>query len=899
VLTLWRPQRELLSGDRSPLDEDTKRMVLSVPTSGGKTLLAQLLMVAHLARQDTSVCYVAPTRSLCREVRRAMGTRLRILQQEIDREAPEFPLPPDLFAFLAQGAPAEPPDVEVMTPERLSHLLRHDPQAVLDRFGLFVFDEAQLVQESGRGFTLEAAISYLNVRTRDTHHRLVLVSAGLGNRGQIMSWIDPAGQGVLHHSEWRGPRRMFAVFSTDPDFNSGTTVTTRSKTNPYRMTYPLHGVIRLRPADGRPERWLRTLAPIGQLALKASTAEQRAGREKDDSHSTRQYVLAASMIGELGHAGSVLVVAGTRATAERLAGQLAADLPRNSATVALTDFARLQLGADHPLVATLRHGVGFHHAGLPTEVLEAMEDALREDLLPYLTCTSTLTDGVNLPVRTVVLYDETYPPEARLSGARMVNAMGRAGRSGKESEGWIVLVRAARRRPSDFDDLRPTADDLTATSTMATDEALTELAELEDVSRGRHDAIFDTASAAAADFVSFLWFALAADEQADLAPEESDLAGLLAATLAARQVPDELTRWQATAETVRTVYLSTDPVVRRRWARAGTSVGSARHLDGLAGRVMDRIHAMDFSEIEVLRDPLPMLGLLDEAGVLEELLGLPENSTEWLFRARPRSNGFIPVEPRAVLGLWLAGTPLAELADEVLREIADPSWRISQLVDAVTAHFEHFLAWTVGALMQLINEALVDAGLVFPLCPELPGYIRYGVQDPPALALMLAGVRSRRLAHDISRQLPEDVAASQVAEWLGDMSLLTWRESFHASPSEVLDLLAITRTSRGSLLRPLLETGSARLDVRLTNSLGGEQRPEVIPVRVAPVPDQPAPAAIGFFRENDLLAEVPPVSHTDVAAVLDTGLEVIAHLRAHTNPPTVTMSLLSDGPAAS
>jgi len=77
--------------------------------------------------------------------------------------------------------------------------------------------------------------------------------------------------------------------------------------------------------------------------------------------------------------------------------------------------------ADYPLPGTppvhvVRHGVGFHHAGLPIEVLEALEDAVRADTLPYLACTSTLMEGVNMPVRTVVIYDSpaatstTTPP---------------------------------------------------------------------------------------------------------------------------------------------------------------------------------------------------------------------------------------------------------------------------------------------------------------------------------------------------------------------------------------------------------------------------------------------------------------------------------------------------------
>ena len=82
VLTLWEPQRDLLTGQRSPFDPSVRRMVLAVPTSSGKTLVAQMLAVEHLARTDRSVCYIAPTRSLCREVRRAMASRVRILQRE-------------------------------------------------------------------------------------------------------------------------------------------------------------------------------------------------------------------------------------------------------------------------------------------------------------------------------------------------------------------------------------------------------------------------------------------------------------------------------------------------------------------------------------------------------------------------------------------------------------------------------------------------------------------------------------------------------------------------------------------------------------------------------------------------------------------------------------------------
>ncbi|TMR87876.1 hypothetical protein [Nonomuraea basaltis] len=183
---------------------------------------------------------------------------------------------------------------------------------------------------------------------------------------------------------------------------------------PFRLITPLTGQIRLRMADGRTEHLTTTGDTGWQLVRQAKTGElHQVGLSRDTTRSTKNYIIASQMIVELGHAGSVLVVTGTRTQAQQLAQGLAQALSERPEMGPLVDFVRSQLGNDHPLIPCLRNGVGFHHAGLPIEVLEALEDAVREDALPYLTCTSTLTDGVNLPVRTVVLYDQSYQRAVR------------------------------------------------------------------------------------------------------------------------------------------------------------------------------------------------------------------------------------------------------------------------------------------------------------------------------------------------------------------------------------------------------------------------------------------------------------------------------------------------------
>jgi hypothetical protein len=466
VLTLWEPQRDLLRHDPSPLDPNVRRMVLSVPTSGGKTLVAQILAVAHLASEGSSVCYVTPTRSLGREVRRAMGSRVRILQKEAGAEQGDFPSILDFFEI-----DADPPDVEIMTPERLGHLLRHNPSDVIDRFGMFIIDEAQLLKEARRGFLLESVISLLQVLTEGQHHKIVLISAAMGNVGSIAQWLSPDGEPLKHESQWRGPRRLHAAFTTDPNWSGTTTETTKGSVYGFRHTTELSGQIRLRMANGRTAQ-LVMKDTDWRLVRKSTDGNSYRAKLPVDGSSTKQYEIASDMITALGHAGSVLVVTSTRPQAQQLAEGIAAKQRQELPTLAaLVDFVREQIGDDHPLVAVLRRGVGFHHARLPVEVLEALEEAARNDVLPYLTCTSTLTEGVNLPVRTVVVYDQPFPgqpDDTRLRGARLVNAMGRAGRAGKETEGWIVLVRGAAPTEEDFQLLNPDAEDLAITSALLT-----------------------------------------------------------------------------------------------------------------------------------------------------------------------------------------------------------------------------------------------------------------------------------------------------------------------------------------------------------------------------------------------------------------------------------------------
>ena len=708
--------------------------------------------------------------------------------------------------------------------------------------------------------------------------------------GAIAQWLGPDGQALRHESQWRGPRRLHAAFTTEAHWDdTQVEQLPAARAWPYRLITPLTGQIRLRMADGRTVP-LTVSDTDWQLARKStSPATRQSGLATDASGTTRQYVIASQMITELGHAGSVLVVAGTRGQAQRLAQGLAAELGEQPALASLVDFVRLQLGEDHPLVAVLPHGVGFHHAGLPIEVLEALEQAVRDDTLPYLTCTSTLTDGVNLPVRTVIIYDQSYPGQdenARLRGARLVNAMGRAGRAGKETEGWIVLVRAADPTEDDFRDLNPDSEALAVTSTLATEAALEAFAAFEQASRADQDALFTTDDPEVMDFISFVWLMLAIEEDRGTPPNLADLPAIVDSTLAA-QSPPARAACLAAAETVRGAYARTDADARRRWPRTATSISSARAIDELAAvittAILERRRQGTLGDIG---SPVEVISWLHPA--VTRLLGLRE-APEKQFRISPRG-AELTVDMAGLLTGWLTGTSLPDLAQQHLTAAPDPAWRIEQMVDAVTQYFEHYLAWTVGAVTELVNTRLAEAGLDERLCPDLGSYIRYGVNNPKALILMTYGIRSRRLAHAIVADLPAGTEPmhEQLRIQIARMGVSQWRTRYSASAAEVLDLLDFTRIRSRSLLRTLLETGNVTTELP---GIGASPTAWAGPLTLEPSRGEPRPAPLAVYAADQHIVTIPAQDHADLSAILDTGLAITVEIGGRARRPVLSISL--------
>ena len=845
VLSLWPPQLDLLRETPNPLGPDVRRLLLSFPTSAGKTLMAQYLVVAHVASGAGAACIVVPTHSLGRELQHDLDRRLGIIGRAAADAGPlGLPLP--------SGSP-----VVVMTPEKFAAHLRNEPERMLLDFSLFLIDEAHLLGDADRGWVLESALGFLHAATLASHHRIILLSAALGNRTHVGAWlgVDGVDAQVFHH-DWRGPRRAHALLGTDADWNAATTVQPGPRGRLVRRHVPLHGEIHIRTAPGRHQS-LRTTEPIGTLVQ-----AERNGSWTQDPGSDPNYRLRARMVSFLGAHGPVLIVESTKIAAQRTAAAIAEELDEDDPEcAALVALASTRLGPSHPLVGCLRRGVGFHHAALPDDIQAELEDGIRRGPIRYLVATTTLVEGINFPVRSVLIGDRGFRSAdgyvLTLDAPRLLNAIGRAGRAGRETEGWVVLWLEAAFRASSFDPLLTGDDDLVAISRLSSSEALDALAAFEEVVRLSEDAIMEVQGDAVSDFISHVWFVATALSELHSASVDP-VAVSIESTLAWQQLsPEDRERWRAVGESALRGYEAAPEDRRRRWARTGTSLPTASELETMAGEVRT-----EFPNVVNRLDPVEAFSLVCGGGRLERLLGLSEARFR---RFRPRRNSpasaALDVDLRSLVLDWLRGLDLEQIGTRYLGAVKDEAYRYEQLSEFVSQVLEHLLPWLLNTLVAWANQGVADED---QLCPELPAYLRFGVDKQVALELAIGGVRSRRLAHVVA-ELAASSTTEPVRDWLAETDVRIWGREFDASPSELADLLLFTRVRDSQITSRVLSGEIVELPVLFETS------PTAGPIKLREA-DEQSPPRFAAYQSDQLLGYVRSSYQDDVARLLSIGV---------------------------
>lgn len=400
---------------------------LQMPTSSGKTALCELLIYHEVKARNRRVLFLVPFRALAAEIRDGMSRRLTgVGVTVVASHGGNIPT-------RSEASSIEDADVLVATPEKFSALLQMS-EDLANRYGTIICDEGHLIDDDTRGLQYELLLTRLR-GTEETPRKIVFMSAILPNVDEIHAWLGGHDEG-LASSSYRPVPLDYAFLTAQPRA---------------RDTWQLE----FNPLEQRPRNYflLRFLCPDDFRYIKPST-----GRPNLVGGWRTNLSLAAGAALKAARHGSVAVFTTTRRS-QGVAGicrkllslcekrtRAARGLPDPSHNNAgLLEFVTFVFGEDYQLPRLVRFGIGFHHGTLPQEIRRAMEEGIQAGTIRILVCTSTLAEGVNLPIRTLVMhtmrrYDRGAEAWIYLPKRTVKNIIGRAGRAGKETRGRVIFV---------------------------------------------------------------------------------------------------------------------------------------------------------------------------------------------------------------------------------------------------------------------------------------------------------------------------------------------------------------------------------------------------------------------------------------------------------------------------
>ncbi|HEV2221736.1 MAG TPA: DEAD/DEAH box helicase [Candidatus Acidoferrales bacterium] len=377
-----------------------RNLIIAAPTSSGKTLCAELAAVQH-ALNAKGAFYLVSLKALAEEkyeLFRRFWTQghepiMRVGITTGDREFDDENLSQCKVTFA--------------TYEKFYSILKENP-GLLKHISLVVVDEVQTLGERVRGLTLETLMT--TVRVQNPSIQMLGLSAALANPEDIAKWVQAdvcriTGRDIpLTEEVWTASTvysKVFGVGQTDLNERSNPTGSTDTlKIVHHLLAEKKTPIVVFCMTKQRAEELART----HREATRKSTSVIRKGVQQ-----LKQLLLFVSEGGPTGRS----------------------------------------------LVEVVEGEIAFHHSDLSMEERQVLEAKIREGDILVTYSTTTLGQGVNLPIA-VVVFDDVYRRwlDSYIDQREYINMAGRAGRRGLKDAGGtsILLCRSAkdRQRMNDY-----------------------------------------------------------------------------------------------------------------------------------------------------------------------------------------------------------------------------------------------------------------------------------------------------------------------------------------------------------------------------------------------------------------------------------------------------------------
>jgi len=385
-----------------------KSVLVSAPTGSGKTAVADYAVARALAG-GRKAFYTTPLKALSNQKFADLAAvyghdRIGLLTGDVSHR-------PDA-------------QVVVMTTEVVRNMLfARSPH--LARLGLLVLDEVHYLQDPYRGSVWEEAIILAPVDVV-----LVCLSATVSNAARLGAWLRQV----------HGPTEVIVEGHRPVQLSNHVAIAEKGTRRVDLVPLLAHGRLHPRAAavDQRVTRLSRRPGGLRHSGI-ASPRRTEIIEALDDRDMLPAIVFIFSRaacddaVRQCLDDGLRLTTPDERAEIRERCAERTEGLPDDELRV---------LGYG-PWIAGLEAGVASHHAGMIPAFREAVEDCFTAGLLQVVFATETLSLGINMPARSVVIERLTKMRQhgrTRLTSGEYAQLTGRAGRRGLDSVGHAVVV---------------------------------------------------------------------------------------------------------------------------------------------------------------------------------------------------------------------------------------------------------------------------------------------------------------------------------------------------------------------------------------------------------------------------------------------------------------------------
>lgn len=809
------------------LDPRAKRVVINMPTSAGKTLLAELAIIRTLfpnksmtrPLSNITCIYVVPTLALANQIESKFSARLLPLGIRATAILGGYDT-----AFLDESIFSKT-RVAIITPEKLDMLTRQDHPFV-QQCGLYIFDEVHKLDNIGRGFTMEMLITWLkDFHPKASTSKMIFISAVLPNILEIKSWvnatngIDGGIPAISIYSNWQPTRQIKGVFEVDRYDLIEKIVTEKPAAVEYwfggHLTYVAS---RDDLSNPRQIRRLIRYKNTFRIVTKRKTGKKEEERDSALSFGVEETAaeIAKKYVGA--NLDPVLVFFMSREETRSFCSYLATEdySPKNLSRRdqdqfnSFITYIRERLGNNHPLSLFVQKGIAYHHGWLPKDVREEIEYAISRRWVRVVASTTTLIDGVNFPISTFILANyekvvgtikstddpsKTIPIIRRLEKKDFQNMIGRAGRAVFDTEGQIIFMAP----------LNPLSRDVTWQDYMFVTQNDPERMVLSSLNRQDFnfhvlqemlvslessilpidslfvdpDALDKKYGSGARDvgetILRLQAFLLAMMDRDILMPNKLEtFVTFLNKTLFGQQKHTEILFdivakfTQTTGESI----LLAEPNKQKRstYSKIGMGFTSCHSLYERSQNYWDSYAKLNFHrDIPHIEEEF-----LQEIGNF--ILSLPEVKPDPVRIPHRKPAPIINLVHGQLLTDWVINSlSVSDIREKYFNDIPDISESTEACVNYIRDAFEYKAPWALSAFYMFVskisqNEAFINSPLATQLS-MLPAYAKFGVNNPAAALFSMIGVNARDVSILLAKHYNEEnpshyIDFSRMLDWL-------------------------------------------------------------------------------------------------------------------------------------